>query len=213
MATLSGSERPARGEPQGLLVLHHGRGTDERDLLPLAEVIDPGGRLHVVSPRAPLTLEGAPGYHWYRVSEVGRPDPQTFDAAREALAELHDELWRTTGLTPERTVLGGFSMGAVMSYATALDAGRPRPAGLLALSGFLPRVPGWEPDPSGRRGLRALIAHGRLDRIIAVGFGREARDRLLALGLEVDYHESDAGHHIDPRELPAVAQWLADTLP
>src|ERR671927_456735 len=100
-------DRPARDEPAGLLVLHHGRGTDELDLLPLADELDPGRRLHVVAPRAPLRLPGAPGFHWYMVPRVGYPDPQTFRSARVALAAFHDELWESTGLGPDRTVLGG----------------------------------------------------------------------------------------------------------
>ena len=67
-------ERPAAGEASGLLVLHHGRGTDEHDLLPLADALDPRKRLHVVTPRAPLTLPGWAGHHWYVVPRVGYPD-------------------------------------------------------------------------------------------------------------------------------------------
>ncbi|HET9592244.1 MAG TPA: alpha/beta fold hydrolase, partial [Solirubrobacterales bacterium] len=129
-------ERAAGGEPEGLLVLHHGRGTDERDLIGLADFLDPERRLRVVTPRAPLQLPGSPGYHWYLVPRVGYPDPETFEAARAALVDLHDRLWEETGIGPERTVLGGFSMGAVMSYATGLSAERPAPAGILAFSGF-----------------------------------------------------------------------------
>ena len=66
-------ERPAAGDPEGLLLLHHGRGSDEADLLGLADELDSERRLHVVSPRAPLTL-GGPGYHWYVVPRVGFPD-------------------------------------------------------------------------------------------------------------------------------------------
>ena len=91
-------ERPAAAEPQGLLVLHHGRGTDEADLLRLADHLDPAGRLRVVTPRAPLTLPGSPGFHWYLVPRVGYPDPETFFAARAALAGLHDRLWEETGV-------------------------------------------------------------------------------------------------------------------
>jgi len=65
-------ERPPAGEPAGLLVLHHGRGTTERDLLPLADAVDPERRLLVVSPRAPLTFPGAPGHHWYQVGDGER---------------------------------------------------------------------------------------------------------------------------------------------
>src|SRR3954447_22080770 len=138
MESLIYLERPAAAEPQGLLVLHHGRGTDERDLLGLADLLDPERRLRVVAPRAPLTLPGWPGYHWYLVPRVGYPDPDTFFASRDELSAFHDALWERTGLGPEQTVLGGFSMGAVMSHALGLDAGRPAPAGILAFSGFVP---------------------------------------------------------------------------
>jgi phospholipase/carboxylesterase len=204
-------ERPASGEPEGLLILHHGRGADEHDLLTLADVLDPARRLHVVTPRAPLTLAGSPGYHWYLVPSVGYPDPDTFEAARLQLAELHDELWLRTGVGPERTVLGGFSMGAVMSYAMGLSAERPAPRGILAFSGFIPTVERWQPDLAGRTGVRVFIAHGRRDQVIDVGFARAAAERLRDAGLPVDYHESDAAHHIDPRELPAAGAWLEDT--
>jgi phospholipase/carboxylesterase len=211
MSALSYRERPAAGEPQGLLILHHGRGADEADLLTLADVLDPERRLHVVTPRAPLSLPGSPGYHWYLVPRVGYPDPETFDAARRALAELHDELWQRTGLTPQQTVLGGFSMGTVMSYVLGFDAERPAPRGILAFSGFIPTVEGWEPQLAQRSSVRVFVAHGTQDQVIPVEFAREAASRLRDAGLQVDYHESAAGHHIDPREIPHAATWLRAT--
>src|SRR5207244_6267609 len=74
MTELVYRERLAQGDASGLLVLHHGRGADEHDLLPLADALDPQRRLHVVTPRAPLTLPGGPGYHWYLVPRLGYPD-------------------------------------------------------------------------------------------------------------------------------------------
>jgi phospholipase/carboxylesterase len=202
-------ERLASGEAEGLLVLHHGRGSDERDLLGLADVLDPRRRLHVVTPRAPLRLPGPPGNHWYLVPRVGHPDHDTFHAAREALAELHDGLWAATGIEPRRTVLGGFSMGTVMSYAMALSGERPPVAGILAFSGFLPSVEDWQPRLDDRRDTAVFIAHGRADPVIEIGFARRARELLEAGGLEVEYTESDLGHQIDPGVLPAAAEWLA----
>ena len=199
-------ERPARAEADGLLVLHHGRGADENDLLPLADALDPEQRLHVVTPRAPLTLAGLPGYHWYVVPRVGYPDPVTFHAAYRELAAFHDELWERTGVGPERTVLGGFSMGTVMSYSLGLGPDRPAPAGILAFSGFVPVVDGWEPDLD--RPTRAFVAHGRNDPVIGVDFGRRAVELLRSGGVEVEYHESDGGHFIDPAQLPAAVAWL-----
>ncbi len=212
MSPLVHRQRPADGRADGLLILHHGRGADEHDLLGLADVLDPERRLHVITPGAPLIAPGSPGRHWYVVPRVGHPDPETFAAAYAALGRFHDELWERTGIGPDRTVLGGFSMGTVMSYATGLGPERPAVAGILALSGFIPTVAGWAPDTERHAATRVFIAHGRRDPVIEVGFGRRAHERLTAAGLDVEYHESDAGHQIDPAHVPAAVSWLRATL-
>jgi phospholipase/carboxylesterase len=212
MAPLFHLDREADGEAEGLLVLHHGRGTSERDLLGLADLLDPEQRLQVVTPRAPLQLPGSPGYHWYLVPRVGYPDPETFAAARVALAELHDGLWEETVLGPERTVLGGFSMGAVMSYAMALGAERPAVAGILAFSGFVPTVEGWEPSFADRTDARAFVSHGRNDPVIRVEFAERAKALLADGGLDVTYRESELGHQIDPAHLREASAWLGEVL-
>jgi phospholipase/carboxylesterase len=205
-------ERAAADEAEGLLVLHHGRGTSERDLIGLADLLDPERRLRVVTPRAPLQLPGSPGYHWYLVPRVGYPDPETFEAARTALAELHDRLWKESGIGPERTVLGGFSMGAVMSFTMGLDGERPAPAGILAFSGFVPTVEGWEPSLNDRAGTRVFISHGRNDPVISVEFAHKARALVEGGGLDLTYRESELGHQIDPAHLREAAIWLEEIL-
>jgi phospholipase/carboxylesterase len=200
--------KPAR-DPEGLLILHHGRGADEHDLLGLGDALDPERRLHLVTPRAPLTL-GGPGYHWYVVPRVGYPDHDTFEAAYRRLTSFHDEVWERTGIEPGKTILGGFSMGSVMSYATGLGPARPAPAGVLAFSGFIPTVDGWQPDVP--RDTKVFIAHGRRDPVIEVGFAQRANALLTQAGMDVEYHESDAAHHIDPAHLPRAIAWVNATL-
>jgi phospholipase/carboxylesterase len=209
MAPLTYGERPARGDPAGLLVLHHGRGADEADLLSLADHLDPERRLHVVAPRAPLTL-GGPGYHWYVVPRVGYPDPETFQGAYRQLADLHDQTWQRLGLRPAQTVLGGFSMGSVMSYSLGLGADRPAPAGILAFSGFIPVVHGWQPQLP--RPTKVFIAHGRTDPIMEIGFAQRAHHLLQETGMDVDYHQSDHGHWIEPAHAADAKAWLDQTL-
>jgi phospholipase/carboxylesterase len=206
-------ERPADGEPAGLLILHHGRGADEQDLLGLADHLDPGRRLHVITPRAPLTVPGWPGFHWYTVPRVGHPDPATFQEAYSRLAGFHNETWRRTGIAPERTVLGGFSMGSVMSYALALAGERPLPAGILAFSGFIPSVEGWKPDLASRAAMPVFISHGRRDPVIDVEFARRAQSLLSGGGLPVTYLEFEGAHEIDPAHIPAAAHWIASATP
>jgi phospholipase/carboxylesterase len=209
---LTYEQRSAKADPQGLLILHHGRGTDERDLLPLADVLDPERRLHVVSPRAPLRLQGSPGFHWYIVPRVGYPDPDTFHSSYAQLAELHDHLAETTGLGPDRTILGGFSMGAVMSYALGLGPDRPAPAGIIPFSGFIPTVASWQPDLTRHDSTPLFITHGRLDPVIPIEFAHTARKTLQDAGFKVAYDEYDVGHQIDPRALDQARPWITTVL-
>jgi len=209
VASLSYRERPASGDPAGLLMLHHGRGADEADMLSLAAQLDPERRLHAVAPRAPLTL-GGPGYHWYVVPRVGYPDPDTFRASYRQLGEFHDQTWERLGLTPAQTVLGGFSMGSVMSYSLGLGPDRPAPAGIVAFSGFVPVVEGWQPQLP--RPTRAFIAHGRRDPIMEIAFAQRAHHLLQESGMDVEYHESDNGHWIEDAHAAEAKAWLAETL-
>ena len=199
--------RPARGEPEGVLLLLHGRGTNEHDLYPLLDLLDPDARLVGITPRGPLSLPPG-GAHWYIVREVGFPDPETFWRSYEALAAWVDALPELLGAPPGRTVIGGFSQGAVMSYALALGDGRPSPLALVALSGFIPVVEGLELDLESRAGLAVAIGHGTFDPIIPVQFGREARERLELAGLDVAYRESPMAHSVDAEFVQELAQTI-----
>jgi phospholipase/carboxylesterase len=151
--------RPAAGAPDGALVLLHGRGADEHDLFPLLDILDPERRLLGATARGPLSLPPG-GAHWYVVRRVGYPDPDTFHATYPELTGWLDGMLAEHGISPDRLVLGGFSQGSVMSYALGLGADRPRPAGIMALSGFLPQVEGFELDLAKADGLPVAIGHG-----------------------------------------------------
>ncbi len=160
--TLPHVVRPAAGDPQGAIVLLHGRGADEHDLLPFLDLLDPGRRLVGITPGGPLHLPPG-GRHWYAVPRVGYPDHDTFHATYDVLCAFLDAVPDAFGVPWERIVLGGFSQGGVMSYATGLGSGRPRPAGIVALSCFVPTVEGWSADLAGARrpaGLDRPRPHG-----------------------------------------------------
>ncbi len=202
--------RPAAGEAEGVLVVLHGRGADEHDLEPLVDAIDPERRLAANLPRGPLALPPG-GAHWYIVREVGFPDPPTFLPTFERLSAWVDAAADDAGVPSERLVLAGFSQGAVMSYSVGLAASRERPAAILAFSGFVPRVDGFTLDLEGRAGLPVSIAHGALDPIIGVEFGRDARERLEQAGIDVAYREDPVGHTITPGGL-AQAKAVLDRI-
>ena len=199
-------------EPEGALLLFHGRGADEDDLAPLFDYIDPDGRLVGATPRGPLALPPG-GAHWYAIRAVGFPDPQTFGDTFARLERWLDAFLERTGVPIERTILGGFSQGAVMAYALSLGAGRARPAGLIAMSGFMPEVDGFEFDLEARRDFPVAIAHGILDPVISVEFSRTARRRLEAAGATILYRESRMPHTIDPRFLDELGPWVHEVIP
>jgi phospholipase/carboxylesterase len=197
------AERPAAGEAEGALVLFHGRGADEYDLVPLLNELDPDARFDGFCPRAPLSLPPG-GAHWYMVPRVGYPDPETFAVGFGAACEFVDSLPHA------RVVLGGFSQGAVLALSVGLGAGRPAPAAVVAFSGFLPEVEGWSlgdgPWPP------IAIGHGTLDPIIPVTFAHTARDRLVAAGATVLYREYPLPHAIDPGFVDELRPWLKGAL-
>jgi phospholipase/carboxylesterase len=76
------------------------------------------------------------------------------------------------------------------------------------MSGFIPTVAGWEPDLDARRELPVFITHGARDPVISVEFARDARERLAAAGLDVEYREHGGGHQLDARTLPLMQAWV-----
>ncbi len=196
--------RDAVSEPAGALVLLHGRGADEHDLFPLLDVLDPDRRLLGVTPRGPLALPPG-GRHWYALGGIPTPDPPTFHATAPRLAAFLDAL----PVPAERIVLGGFSQGTVMSWAMSLGPERPQPAAVVAMSGFLPRVPDFPLEPERLAGVPIGIAHGALDPVIPARFGAEAAETLAAAGADVLRLETPVPHMVDPAWIEPLRELVA----
>jgi len=201
-------ERHAQSAPEGALVLLHGRGADEHDLYPLLDLLDPERRLLGLTPRGPLALPPG-GAHWYRLGGIPTPDPTTFFPTLGQAAAFLDAL----PVPLDRVVLGGFSQGAVMSFALGLGSGRPRPAGVIALSGFIPEVPGFALGLDDLDGYPVAIAHGSYDPVIPFAFGVQARDLLQGAGADVSWRESPVAHTIDAAVLPDLAAFVRRAVP
>jgi|SRR5947209_8809017 len=203
---------PARsGEPaHPALLLLHGRGADERDLLPLARELDP--RLYVVTVRAPFRFPNG-GYMWYELGEqgVGFPDPVTLNESLNPLRAFLDEMTAELPIDAKRLYVGGFSMGAAMSAILALTEPE-RVAGAMILSGYLPLAAGLDIKAEKTSGHPVFAAHGLYDPVIPIQFGRQTRDALAAFPLELAYHEYPIGHEISANELGDAAGWLSGVL-
>lgn len=208
-------ERRARGTASGALFLCHGRGAWEGDLIALADVLDPDGRLHVFAPRGPLQLEDEHGFHWFELNGAGDPEPTSFARAIELFGEFVEDALERAALPAERSLLAGFSMGAAISYAIAFSQDRAMPGGLIAFSGFIPTLPGgqWQPSFDGREELPVLIVHGERDPVVDFGFAEIAMNQLSRAGLSPELRAFEGGHEIDLDCALGAAEWIGRILP
>lgn len=195
-------------KPYGTLIVLHGRGTNEYDLLPIAESLGID-KVLIVSPRAPLPFaQGSPGaYAWYELGEEGIPHAQTFNPSVDRLLNFIEEIKTGYPVDPSRIVLMGFSQGAVMAYA----AGLQKPAsirGIAALSGYVPYRSGLPLQLQNLNGLPVFISHGSFDELIPVQLARESAELLKSGGAEVTFREYLMGHQVETETLMDLAVWI-----
>jgi phospholipase/carboxylesterase len=194
-----------RGSP-GLLLLH-GRGADEADLMGLEAALDP--RLTIISARAPFRL--GYGFAWYGMAQVGNPEDETLRASLGELHEFVEGAIPAYKLDPESLYVMGFSQGAVMSAAVTLT--RPELVrGVVMHSGYVPIDSGLDFKLEEAKGKPFFIAHGAYDEVISVRFGRHARDYLSAIGASVTYQEYPIGHSISEESLDDLSEWLTSRI-
>lgn len=203
---------PETGDgPAPAVVLIHGRGADEHDLLPIAAELPDS--LHVLSVRAPDRLRG--GYTWYDLDMPGgdlhesQPDPEGFRRSLDLFEEFVDEAIDEHDLDPERIGLLGFSQGAIMSLSALVE--RPaRYAWIAALNGYLAQSHEDRADEAA--GKPVFVGAGETDRIIPTERAERAATTLREAGADVRFETYPVGHGTTPEEIDDVAAWVADAL-
>jgi phospholipase/carboxylesterase len=190
-----------------VLMLVHGLGTDENDLAGVLPHLDPSGRFLTVLPRGPYAAP--PGFAWFPISAMGR-DPGAFAAALDLLDDALDAACAAHGMKREDAIVAGFSQGAAMAAALAYRAdagGRARPAGVVAMSGFL--------SDSGAVALAtgddlppALVQHGLYDPMVPAHRGRKLAQMLVARGAPVVYKEYPMQHQVVLESIEDARDWL-----
>jgi phospholipase/carboxylesterase len=194
-----------RQEPQRLLLLIHGKGADEHDLEPLIPTLDPEARFLGVLPRAPIPFMG--GWQWYETDGIPKGGPE-FIGSVDALDDLLDAACAEHGFDRSQAIVAGFSQGCALTLALGLRrSDRPRPAGLLAMSGFLAEREGLEYDFAGAPPV--LIQHGTADPLIAADYGRRAAARLGGEGVPVVYREYEMAHQVTMDSMKDAMFWLS----
>ncbi|MEN9239062.1 MAG: alpha/beta fold hydrolase, partial [Thermostichus sp. DG_1_6_bins_120] len=202
--------------PAPLLVMLHGIGSHEEDLIQLAPYLDP--RLAVVSLRAPLPLPMG-GFAWFEMTwtEAGPlaniPQART---SRQLLSSFLDRVVQAgignVACDPAQVYLLGFSQGAIMSLYLALTEPE-KLAGVVAMSGCLPtEVVAEAAPPESLQKLSILAVHGIQDTVLPIHHGREIRDHFSRLPLRFTYREYDMGHEVSPQSLWDIQAWLQNAL-
>lgn len=190
------------------LVLLHGIGTNEQDLLGLALRQDP--RLLVALVRAPIEL--APHcYAWFRTRFVGgepRVNAGEAETARQALVHFIGALPQAYPIDPHQVWIAGFSQGGVMSASVALTV-PAKVAGFGVLSGrVLPEIAPLLGARSELRRLTAFVTHGTHDQTLSVAYARDTCHLLSTSGVQMGYREYEAGHELTETMQGAFTEWL-----
>ena len=201
------------GPPQAqrVMLLIHGYGADEKDLGGIMPYLDPEGRFLTILPRGPLSAP--PGFSWYDIAAVvGSADESAdsgFMAALDELDDLLDEVCTARSLNRSEAVIAGFSQGGALALALGLRASaRPRPAGVLAMSTYLPEDPGLTYDFLAAQEVPVLIQHGTDDPLIALERGRQVAETLVTAGLPVTFEQYPMGHQVAMESLSSAHEWL-----
>ena len=202
------------GEPGGpLIVLLHGRGSDERDLASLGKMLD--GRATVASLRAPFP--GAPwgyggGWAWYRFLGGTTPEPESFKAGQARLDATLEGLDHRLGVPGAPLIIGGFSQGGTTSLAWALR--HPgRAAGVLVFSGFLADHPDTTPTRESVAGTPIWWGHGTDDGAVPFGLAESGWSELEAVEASLSRHRYEGmGHQIIQPELEDARAFVKQVL-
>ncbi len=198
-----------------LVLLLHGFGAPGNDLVPLADALHVPVGTRFVFPEGPLSLSFGPrdARAWWlidmariaadqaagRLRDLSQDIPKGLAPAREAMLAFLKEVERTFGADPRKTILGGFSQGAMLSCDAMLHTDRPY-AGLVQLSGNVLAQPLWGPLMPKRKGLPVFQSHGTQDEILPYVGAERLRDALIHAGLSVEWQSFRGGHEI-PRSV------------
>jgi phospholipase/carboxylesterase len=198
-------------DPTPAVVLIHGRGTNERDLLPIAGRLP--DELHVLSVRAPDPLQG--GYTWYELDlsagglHASQPHPEEFRRSLDLLHEFVEWAVGEYDLDPERVGLLGFSQGSITSLAALCE--RPESYDwVVAFNGYLPES--HEERADNATGKPVFIGAGESDQIIPVERAERAAELLEEAGVDVRFEAYPVGHGTHPEGIRAVSAWVAERL-
>jgi len=192
---------PAQSSSLPTLLLLHGTGGDENDLLPLGQVLAAGAAL--LSPRGKVLENGMPRF--FRRLAMGVFDERDLRFRTQELAEFVRDASAQYGFDSANVVAVGFSNGA--NIATSLLLLYPRVLRGAVL--FSPMVPLQPERPPDLNGVAVFVAAGRQDPIVPPENTQQLLLMFKQAGADVAEHWYDGGHELSPSTVQAAHQWLS----
>lgn len=190
-------------QPQSMLVMMHGYGANEQDFNDFPVIVP--SNMIVVSLRAPLPVAGD-SYQWYRSGSQEAADVRTSSQEVEATVKTLQQQYH---ISPSHTYIGGFSQGAVMTYAVSLNAPQLF-HGAVIFSGRLPAgINTLAASDAATQQLQAFVGHGEADPRIPLAHARQAVAMLSQRVGNVTFKTYPGmGHTISLDEIKDFRQWL-----
>ncbi len=196
--------RKKAGNTSPAIILLHGRGADENDLLGLSPYLDE--RLKIFSIRAPYPFEFG-GYTYFQLNEDGTAEPVMFMESYKRLMHFVDGVASSADIDYRKIFLMGFSMGTIMAYALSLT--HPEKfAGVIAQSGFVRDHPDLRFQWDQLAGCSFIITHGAGDPVIPIDLARKTKEMFSKSNADCTYREYPMGHEISEESLRDVCVWL-----
>lgn len=199
-------------QPRHSIIWLHGLGADGHDFVPMVDELKlpfPVRYIFPHAPKIPVTING--GFvmrAWYDIAGTTidrQQDEVGIRASHRAIETLiAQEIAR--GIAAKNIFLAGFSQGGAIALHTALRLETPL-AGVLALSTYLP-LSNLASSETSDTATPIFMAHGRSDTVVPYALGSASRDKLLALGCKVEWHEYAMQHSVCADELLDIQAWL-----
>ncbi len=217
-------EVSAKAAARNHLVLFHGFGADAFDLQTLSDAFSGSPGLQFLFPQGPLSVPIGPGWTgraWWpidvkayeKVVQTGNHEiiysrkPDGIESLRKKLFAFLDEL----KLDPEKTVLGGFSQGAMLACDLFLNSEKTF-KGLMLLSGSLIQKDQWSALAAKKKNSSYFISHGDQDAVLPIAGARALHDLLEKAGMNGSWYEFRGNHEIPPSVIKQAQQYLKNVL-
>lgn len=200
--------------PVGSVIWLHGLGADGHDFEPIVPELHLPAELPLrfVFPHAPVrpvTINGGMAMRaWYDIISLDAEGRADAAGVHESTAILEELIAREIerGITADKIVIAGFSMGGAIAINTALHT-KENLAGMMALSTYLP-LPSEVEGSEGSRDLPVFMAHGSFDPMLPMQWGKLSAERLSETGFTVEWHEYPMVHAVSPEEIRDIREWL-----